>query len=122
MNVKSLKITHWVFTGLLCAMLTLSVVMYLTDTENVMNMMEAMGFPRWLVYHITFAKAAGIVFLLYRKKPILTEWAYAGLTFNFCLAISTHAYNGDGEGGGAIMALTLLMASYGTRKMLMAKS
>ena len=68
MNVKSLKITHWVLTGLVCAMLSLSVFMYLTDTENVMGMMEEMGFPRWLVYHLAFAKAAGIVFLLYRKK------------------------------------------------------
>ncbi len=122
MNVKSLKITHWILTGLVCAMLSLSVVMYLTDTENVMNMMGTMGFPGWLVYHLAFAKAAGIAFLLYRKQPILTEWAYAGLTFNFCLAISTHAYNGDGEGGGAILALTLLMASYATRKMLDSKN
>ncbi len=117
MNTKTLKIVHWIFTGLICAMLVMSVGMYLSKPEFIKEALTRLGFPTWLYAHIIFAKVAGVVFILVRKWPKLTEWAYAGLTFEFCLAISAHTYLGDGEHMGAIFALTLLLLSYTTKRM-----
>ena len=121
-NQKTLKIVHWIFTGLISALLLMSVGMYLSDPEKVKGFLIILGFPTWLFYHILFAKIAGVAFILVRKWPTLTEWAYAGLTFEFCLALSSHVYKGDGEFGGALMALTLLMGSYATYRMLKKKA
>ncbi len=118
MSTKTLKIVHWIFTGLICAMLAMSVGMYLTKTEEIQEILVGLNFPTWLVYHLAFAKAAGIVFILLRKWPKITEWAYAGITFNLCLAISAHMYVADGEQMGALMALILLLGSYATKRML----
>lgn len=122
MSVKTLKIVHWVFTGIICAMTAMAVVMYITKSEDVTKVLGVLGFPAWLLYHLAFAKASAIVFLLVRKVPRLTEWAYAGLTFIFCLAGSAHAYAGDGEAMAPIMALVILMISYGTKQLIAKKA
>ena len=123
MSTKTLKIVHWIFTGLIAAMMVMSVGMYLSDPGFVKATLGKVGFPEWLFYHIVFAKIAGTVFLLVRKWPKLTEWAYAGLTFEFCLAMSSHVYADSTDPEitnptGAIMALVLLMVSYATKRML----
>jgi DoxX-like family len=117
-NKKTIKIVHWIFTGLVAAFLLMSVGMYLSDPEKIKGFLEVLEFPTWLFYHIVFAKALGAIFILVRKWPSLTEWAYAGLTFEFSLALSSHVYKGDGQFGAALMALALLMVSYATYKML----
>lgn len=117
-NKKVIRIVHWIFTILISALMLMSVGMYLSDPEKVKGFLIELGFPTWLFYHIVFAKIAGVLFILIRKWPSLTEWAYAGLTFEFCLALSSHVYKGDGQFGGALMALTLLMGSYATFRMM----
>ena len=123
MSTKTLKIVHWVFTGLISAMLVMSIGMYFSDPEMIKATLVALGFPEWLFYHIVFAKIAGLVFILVRKWPKMTEWAYAGLTFEFCLAMSSHVYADSTDPEltnptGAVMALVLLLVSYGTKRML----
>jgi hypothetical protein len=127
MSTKNLKRVHWIFTGLVAALTLMSVGMYLTNPVLIKATLVALGFPEWLFYHILFAKLAGATFVLIRKWPKLTEWAYAGLTFEFCLALSAHSYVDSTDPdltspAGAIIALTLLMISYATKRMLETKA
>ena len=68
-------------------MLAMSVGMYLTKTKDIQEVLVGLNFPTWLVYHLAFAKTVAVIFILVRKWPKLTEWAYAGITFNLCLAM-----------------------------------
>jgi len=61
---------------------------------------------------LIIGKVLGIIALLVPVKGVLKEWAYAGLFYNFILAFLVHYAANDGEGGGAVIALVLLIISY----------
>ncbi|MFY0605518.1 MAG: DoxX family protein [Cyclobacteriaceae bacterium] len=111
--MKKFKIAYYVVTGLLSLMLLYSSIgMYLLQTDMVKGFFEALGFPTFIVIPLAIAKITGVVVLLTRFNDTIKEWAYAGFFFNFVLAAAAHINVGDGEAGGAIMALVLLAVSY----------
>lgn len=116
MNMKMIKIAHWVLTGLLSAMMLMSVFMYVSNYESMVVGFPMMGFPAWLIYPLAIAKLLGVVMLLTKFKSWLTEWAYAGFFFNFLLAIGTHISLGGGS-ANVVIALVLLIGSYTTWKL-----
>ncbi|MEQ9301801.1 MAG: DoxX family protein [Cyclobacteriaceae bacterium] len=116
--MNKLKIGYYVVTGLLSLMLLYSVIgMYFLQTEMVQGFFTSLGYPSYLVIPLGIAKLAGIATLLSRFNPRVVEWAYTGFFINFSLAATAHLSVGDGEAGGAIAALVLLVISYilGTR-------
>lgn len=117
--MKIMKIAHWVLTGLLSALMLMSVFMYISNYEMMVQGFPMLGFPAWLIYPLATAKLLGVVMLLTKFKSWLTEWAYAGFFFNFLLAIGTHISLGDGGASSAIVALLLLIGSYITWKLSM---
>jgi len=111
--MKAKRITHWVFTGLLGAMLLMSAGMYLFQHEMIKGAFTVFGFPTWLVYPMAIAKILGVATILLKFTKTLAEWAYAGIFFNVLLAIGAHLGIGDNAGAGsALMALVLWMGSY----------
>ncbi|QLE01182.1 DoxX family protein [Galbibacter sp. BG1] len=111
--MKIKRIFYWITTGLLCAFLAFAIFNYLTNFEGVQTMLaENFTYPPYLVYILIIGKALAIIALLAPIRGVAKEWAYAGLFFNFLLAFIAHYMAGDGEGGGAVIALVLLMASY----------
>ena len=112
-----MKIVFYVSTGLLSLMMLYSSIgMYLLNTSAIQGIFESLGFPAFLVIPLALMKIAGVITLLTRFHPIVKEWAYAGFFFNFVLAAAAHIHKGDGEAGGAIVALVLLIISYITEK------
>ena len=71
-----------------------------------------LGFDSFIIYPLAIAKILGITAILVRKLDHLKEWAYVGFFFNFLLAFSAHLNVGDGQFGGALLALVLLLLSY----------
>lgn len=110
--MKTNKIIYWISTGLLSALAIMSAGMYIINYEGVSEIFTHLGFPTFLIYPLAGAKILGVAAILTRKNKTLMEWAYAGFFFDFLLAIGAHLNVSDGEQGGAIMALALLILSY----------
>ena len=115
--MKTARIVHWVFTGLLSALLLLSATMYLVTHDEVVVVFTMLGFPTWIIYPLAILKILGVVMLLTKFKEWLTEWAYAGILFNVSLGAGAHLAIQDGEQMGAIIGLILVIGSYITWKM-----
>lgn len=110
--MKKNKIIFWIATGLLSAMMLLSASMYVFNNAEVQKAFIGLGFPTYIIYPLAFLKLSGIAVLTLTKWKTVKEWAYAGFFFNFILATASHISIGDGEQGGAIIALVLLVVSY----------
>ena len=116
--METTKIIYWVATGLLSVMLIMSSGMYLFNNEMVQQIFTSLGYPTYLIYPMVIAKLSAVTVLLTQKKTLITEWAYAGLFFEFVLAIFAHVMVGDGEQMGALIAMVLLIVSYLSNKKL----
>lgn len=114
MNKRN-KFIYWISTGLLTAMMLLSVYMYFTNHIGVGMAFTKFGYPSYLVYPLALAKLLGLIAIWVRISPSLTEWAYAGFFYDFVLAQAAHLHAGDGQ-YGALLALVWLMSSYFSSK------
>ena len=111
-NTKGNKIIHWISTGLLTALMTMSAGMYFFNHSMVVEAFTALGYPTYIIYPLAVAKIAGLIVLWSPKLPVLKQWAYAGFFFNLVLATSAHLMVHDGEFWAALVGLFLLGASY----------
>lgn len=114
--MKAARITHWIFTGLLSALLLMSAGMYFFNYDEISLVFTGLGFPQWVIYPLGVAKVLGVLMILTKFKTWLTEWAYAGMFFNLLLALGAHLAIGDGEHFGAVIGLVLMIGSYATWK------
>jgi hypothetical protein len=114
--MKRQKLVYLISTGLLSLLMIMSAGMYFLNHAEVSLTFEKLGFPTFIVYPLGIAKLTGLVAIWFVKSQTLKEWAYAGFFFNFILALSAHLSVGDGEFGGAAMALVLLFVSYFSSK------
>ena len=103
------KIIYWIATGLMSALFLFSASMYIFNNAEIQGAFTALGFPVWVIYPLAAAKILAVVAILSRRSKLLAEWAYAGLFFDSLLAMGAHLNVGDGNAGGAIMAIALLL-------------
>ena len=116
--MKTTKIIYWVSTGLLTLLMLFSASMYLFKHELAATAFSALGYPLFIIYPLAIAKILGLVTIWTKKVNTLTEWAYAGFFFNTLLAASSHISVGDGEFGGALIGMILVLVSYYSYKKL----
>ena len=109
---KREKVFYWVFTGLLSALLITSATRYFLDIGQFREYFVAFGYNGRIVVPLAIAKLLALVVILANKWPTLKEWAYAGLFFNFILALEAHISFMDNQLFGPIIALVLLGFSY----------
>lgn len=114
MKVK--KIIYWGSTGLVSMLLLFSAGMYVLSHEEVAGSFTALGFPTFVIYPLAVAKILGVFAIVLRKSEVLTEWVYAGFTFNLLLAVGAHLSVSDGGFVPALMALVFIITSYLTGK------
>jgi ABC-type Mn2+/Zn2+ transport system permease subunit len=112
--MKNIKIAHWIFTGLISALLLMSAGMYIAKYDEVAPVFGDLGFPVWLIYPMAVAKFLGVIMLLTKFNKWLTEWAYAGIFFNLMLALGAHLSVGDGDAIPPVVGMALLFGSYFT--------
>lgn len=110
--MKTKRIFYWSATILLTAMMLVSGTPYLFKTAHVAKEFIALGFPIYIIVPLGIAKAIAALVLLNNHCKKLVEWAYAGLFFDFILALSAHLMIVDGEYALAIIATLLLSISY----------
>ncbi|WP_297798502.1 DoxX family protein [uncultured Eudoraea sp.] len=112
MNRKRNRIIYYLATGLLTVLMLLSAGMYFLNHEMVAETFSKLGYPSYIIYPLAIAKILGLIAIWSKKSNPLKEWAYAGFFFDFVLALSAHLHINDGEFGGALVAIILLLVSY----------
>jgi len=120
--MKRDKIIYYVVTGLFSVMMLMSAGMYIFNNEAVQETFINLGHPTYIIYPLAALKVLGLVAIWTRASARLKEWAYAGYFFNAVLAGAGHLSVGDGEAGGAIIAIVLLFTSYFMDKRVFGKS
>ena len=91
-----LKIAYWVLTGLFCALMAFSGVMYLSGAPQVVEGFRHLGYPDYFRTLLGLGKLLGAVALAVPFVPrTLREWAYAGFVINLVSASVSHMASGD---------------------------
>ena len=106
------KIIFYLATSLLTALILFSVSMYFFKYDDVSTLFASLGYQTYIIYPYAIAKLLGLFAIWNPSFKTIKEWAYSGFFFAFILAFFAHYMIGDGEQGGAIVALVLLIVSY----------
>lgn len=113
--MKKFTVLYYASTGLLTALMVMSVSMYVLNYQDIAQAFSKLGYPAYLIYPLATAKILGLVAVWTNVIPRLAALAYAGFFYNFLLAAGAHIAIGDGQVGGALMALLFLGVSYWSR-------
>ncbi len=109
--MKAQRIIYWTATVLLCALMIYSAQMYFRNPEMVKGFFEALHYPTYIVIPLAILKVCGVIMILWRGIPWLTEWAYAGFFIDITLAAAAHYYAGH-DITQALIGLILVLVSY----------
>ena len=109
------KIGYWLTTGLVSLATLGSGVGKLTRQEPLIESLEKLGYPIYLLTILGVWYVLAPVALLLPGTPRLKEWAYAGLVFAFSGATASHVFMTDGEYAPGIVLLLLTAASWALR-------
>ena len=112
-NSRSI-IGYWICTGIICLTQGASGVMDFLGAAPVVDGVTALGYPSYILYILGFWKIAAVPALLAPGFPLVKEWAYAGLFFDFTGAFASHALHGDGIEllAPPLVLLSILAGSY----------
>jgi hypothetical protein len=104
----------WIVTGLMAALMLLSAVPDVLRIPSALIVFKHLGYPPYLLVFLGTAKILGVVAVLVPGLPRITEWAFAGLTFDVTGALYSHLSVGDPPSvwAPAVLALTLVAGSY----------
>lgn len=83
------NIAYWVTTGLLCFCM-LGGIGQLFQVKQVVAGFAPLGYPNYFISIIGFWKVMAIIAILLPKRPLLKEWAYAGVFFVMTGASASH--------------------------------
>ena len=106
----------WAVTGLMAALLMLSAVPDVLRIPVALAVFRHLGYPPYLLLFLGTAKLLGVAAVLMPGVPRLTEWAFAGLTFDLTGALYSHLSVGDPPSVWmpAALGLVLMAGSYVT--------
>ena len=110
--MKTKRILYWTAAISLSLAMLISGIFPLFDSEHAVEEYTKLGYPTYLITFISIAKILAVLTLLNNRLKSLTEWAYAGLFFDFLLAFMAHYMVNDGEHLGVLLPTLLLFISY----------
>ena len=82
---------YWISTGLFALAMTASGLIELMRSPEMVAGFQQLGYPLYLMTILGVAKLLGAS----PRWRTLTEWAYAGFTFDLLGASASHAFSGD---------------------------
>lgn len=111
---KNNVIVYWIFNGIICGLLSVMAFMELSHDPEVVQSLNRLGYPIYILYIVGPAKLLGVLVLLVPRFPRLKEWAYAGFAILFIAGFLSHFFMGDGidKLAPALVALTILFIGY----------
>lgn len=92
---KRNKIIYWIATIWLSLGMLSTGIVQLIKMEEEVEVINALGFPVYLLTILGVWKILGTVAILLPKFPLLKEWAYAGFFFAMSGAVISHLMVGD---------------------------
>ena len=95
MSKKQMRVAFWILTGPLALLTAMSGAMMLTHNPQAVEGFHHLGYPEYFLTYLGLAKILGVTVIIFRRFPVLTEWAYAGLTFTYIAASYSHFSSGD---------------------------
>lgn len=110
--MKNKRLIYWTSTVLLSAAMLFSGIFSFIDDQHPMEEYTKLGYPVYLIRFVAIAKILAVLTLLNNRFKRLTEWAYAGLFFDFVLAFQAHYMIKDGEHYGVLPMIAILLISY----------
>ena len=91
--MKKNKIIFWTATIILIlweGVMPLSTIFFAPEYVNAGT--KPLGYPDYFAYTLIICKVLGVIAISFPKIPNkVSEWAYAGLTFNLIFAFISHA-------------------------------
>jgi hypothetical protein len=115
MQPKTIKITYWIFTGLLAALMLMSSIPDILVVPDAVKMVTThLGYPAYFIPFIGVAKFLGLVAILVPGFPRLKEWAYAGFVYDLTGAIYSSISVGDpiGQWAPIFIGFIIIGGSY----------
>ncbi len=88
-------IAYWVTTIIGPASFVIGGFGYLTRGEQMIEMINHLGYPVYFMTILGVAKILGAITVVIPGFPRLKEWAYAGFFFLLSSAALSHAFTGD---------------------------
>lgn len=110
-------IFYWITTSLIALEMFTGGTWDLLRTAYVRGLMDALGYPEYMLTILGTWKLLGALAVLAPRFPRLKEWAYAGMVFDLTGAAVSHALRHEGESQIAVtLTLALLvLASWALR-------
>jgi hypothetical protein len=108
------KITYWVSTAIVSAMLLMA-LSYLTGSEQVVSGFTKAGYPQHLRIVLGICKPLAAIVLLLPGFAVVKEWAYACVTFTWLMAAISAYSSGEATWPMPLGLLVLLVVSYLSR-------
>ena len=106
------KLLFWVPTGLLAAAVFVSGMANITRQPHVMVVAEHLGYPTYIATILGMAKLLAVLALVSAWRwPRLSEWAFAGLVFDFLGAFVSHLAMSDTVAQTAPSVVMLVLTS-----------
>jgi hypothetical protein len=79
----------------MCLGLVSSAVVQLLKMKDEVDTITKLGYPVYFMTIIGTWKILGVIAILIPKRPLLKEWAYAGIFFTLSGAAVSHIVSGD---------------------------
>jgi hypothetical protein len=107
-------IAYWVATVFLAVNAVVAGAMDILRIQPLFGLLLHLGFPAYFATVLGIWKVLGAIALLAPGYPLLKEWAYAGMFFDFSAAVAAHAATGDGIVAcvGPVVSIGALVASW----------
>lgn len=113
------RVATWGVTGILAAILVFFGALYLAHNAQVYQVIHGrLGYPLYIIPVIGLTHILGGVGLLVPHAPRLTQWVYAGLTFDLLLAGISHVSCHDSVWNAShpFLLLAVVIVSYVLRQ------
>ena len=108
---------YWTVTGLLAAGLAFAGVGNVLVLPEVYATVQPLGYPAYVLHILGVGKLLAAVAIVVPGRPILKEWAYAGVVFIMVGAIASHFFMGEpaAKSAPATFFLALTLVSWASR-------
>ena len=110
----SAVIGYWLCTLFVALPALIAGAMDVLHLQPLFGLMRHLGYPAYFATMLGVWKVLGATVLLAPRYPLVKEWGYAGMTFDYSSAIFSHAASGDGATAmvGPALSLVVLVASW----------
>jgi DoxX-like family len=114
LTIKEVRISqkrlfvYWITTAIVALQVAAGAYFDLTGSPAFSQIAQHLGYPIYLLTILGVLRILALIALLAPRFPRLKEWTYAGLFFEYTVALTSHIVIGDGAN---VWIMPLIFAS-----------